>query len=166
MSKLPWIASAETVLGLHEVRDNAALSVYLKSDGAFLGNPSKMPWCGDLVDTAMEKGLPNEPRSKALKLNPYWALNWNEFGVPSGGEWYGSVVTFKRPGGGHVGFLVGISEDGLYYLVLGGNQSNKVSRTWIAKNRMQAIRWPATYANPRIPLPKYKKQGKVSVNEQ
>lgn len=164
MSKLPWIAAGEAVHGLHEVRDNAKLSAWLRSDGAFLGDPAKMPWCGDFVDTAINKGLPQEPRTKQLKLNPYWALNWNEFGVPSG-EWYGAIATFKRPGGGHVGFLVGESSDRLYYLVLGGNQSNRVSRTWIAKNRMQRLRWPSTYANPKRALPVYEKKGKASVNE-
>jgi len=28
--KLPWITEGETVLGLHEVRDNAKLSAWLK----------------------------------------------------------------------------------------------------------------------------------------
>ncbi|HLP66392.1 MAG TPA: TIGR02594 family protein [Rhizobium sp.] len=162
--KLPWIEEGEKVLGLHELKNNKELSAWLKSDGAFLGNPSKMPWCGDFVDTALERAIPNEPRSKALKLNPYWALNWNEFGVATD-EYFGAVVTFKRPGGGHVGFVVGISTDGQYYLVLGGNQRNRVSRTWIAKGRHRALRWPSTYKNPRIPLPRIEKKTAASRNE-
>jgi uncharacterized protein (TIGR02594 family) len=168
---LPWIEAAEKVLGLHEIHDIEALSRWLRSDGKTLGNPAKMPWCGDFVDTAITKALPREPRPGALGVNPYWALNWNLFGVPCG-EDYGAVVTFKRPGGGHVGFLVGVSEDGQFYLVLGGNQSNKVSRTWVAKARCQARRWPATYRNPAkdvaVPgatLPRLKKNGKASTNE-
>lgn len=162
--KLPWIAEAEKVHGLHEVRDLKALSTWLKSDGATLGNPSKMPWCGDFVDTALERALPDEPRPGALKVNPYWALNWGLLGNDCAPV-YGAVVTFKRTGGGHVGFLVGISEDRKFYLVLGGNQSNRVSRTWIAVSRAQETRWPATHANPKTPLPVFKKAGKASTNE-
>lgn len=162
--QLPWIVEAEKVLGLHEVRDNKALSAWLKSDGKFLGNPSKMPWCGDFVDTAMTRALPKEPRPGALGLNPYWALNWGLLGVACA-PCFGAVVTFERPSGGHVGFLVGISTDGAFYLVLGGNQGNTVSRTWIAKRRARATRWPATYVNPNIPLPVLKKTGAASKNE-
>ena len=162
--KLPWIIEGETVLGLHEVRDNAKLSAWLKSDGAALGNPSKMPWCGDFVDTALERSIPKEPRPGALGINPYWALNWGLLGVACK-PCYGAVVTFQRPSGGHVGFLVGISPDGLFYLVLGGNQGNTVSRTWVAVSRARATRWPATYGNPMLALPVVKKTGAASKNE-
>lgn len=161
---LPWIEAAEKVIGLHEVRDNKALSAWLKSDGKALGNPSKMPWCGDFVDTALSRGLPKEPRPGALGVNPYWALNWGLLGVACK-PCYGAVVTFKRPGGGHVGFLVGISTGGQFYQVLGGNQGNTVSYTWIDKARCQAVRWPATYGNPMTPLPVLKKAGAASNNE-
>lgn len=160
----PWIEAAEKVRGLHELRDIEVLSRWLRSDGKTLGNPARMPWCGDFVDTAIAKTLPREPRPGALGVNPYWALNWNMFGVECG-EHFGAVVTFVRPGGGHVGFLVGISEDGLFYLVLGGNQGNKVSRIWIAKSRARALRWPSTYANPMTRLPVLKKASAASKNE-
>lgn len=161
---LPWLKDVDRVMNLHEVRDNKQLSAYLRSDGKALGNPAKMPWCGDLVSTAIANTLPDEPRPGALGVNPYWALNWNLFGEACG-EHYGAVVTFKRPGGGHVGFLVGISTDGLFYRVRGGNQSNRVCDTWIAKSRCQAKRWPKTYGNPMTPLPVLKKRSAASKNE-
>jgi uncharacterized protein (TIGR02594 family) len=52
----------------------------------------------------------------------------------------GAVLVFVRPEGGHVGFY--ISESPTHYQVLGGNQSNKVSLTWIQKSRLVAARWP------------------------
>ncbi|MEG8021785.1 hypothetical protein [Sphingomonas aerolata] len=52
----------------------------------------------------------------------------------------GAVLVFDRPGGGHVGFYVG--EDATAYHVLGGNQSNAVTVTRIAKGRLTASRWP------------------------
>lgn len=160
----PWITEGEKVLGLHEARDGSKLSAWLRSDGKTLGNPSKMPWCGDFVDTALARALPKEPRPGALGVNPYWALNWGLLGQPTPPA-VGAIATFKRSGGGHVGFLVGVSEDGLYYLVLGGNQSNRVSRTWIAVNRAQALRWPATATAPKKALPVVKKKTAASTNE-
>lgn len=160
--QLPWLAEAAKVMGLHEIRDHARLSAWLKSDGKTLGNPAKLPWCGDFVDTALERALPDEPRPGPLGENPYWALNWAHLGVTCS-PLYGAVAAFKRPSGGHVGFLVG--EDATHYLVRGGNQGNTVSDTWIAKSRCQAIRWPSTYPNPRAPLPKLKRNGPVSTNE-
>lgn len=158
----PWITETQKVFGLHEVRDKARLSAWLKSDGKTLGSPDKLPWCGDLVDTAIARALPAEPRPAALGENPYWALNWGLLGVScSPCRW--AIVTFKRPSGGHVGFLMG--EDATHYLVRGGNQGNTVSDTWIAKSRARAIRWPSTYPNPRVPLPKLKRNGAVSTNE-
>ncbi len=142
MTDLPWMIEARKVMGLHEVRDNAALSKWLKSEGKTLGNPAKLPWCGDFVDTAIALSLPTEPRPGPLGQNPYWALNWLHFGKPCG-EVYGAVVAFKRPGGGHVGFLVG--QDKTRYFVLGGNQGDTVSITPILKSRAQGFRWPSTF---------------------
>ena len=81
MTDLPWMLEAKKVNGLHEVSDKAALSKWLKSEGRTLGDPTKLPWCGDFVDTAMSLGLPGEPRPGPLGQNPYWALNWLHFGV-------------------------------------------------------------------------------------
>jgi len=53
MSDLPWMVEAKKVMGLHENRDRAVLAKWLKSDGKTLGDPSKLPWCGDFVDTAI-----------------------------------------------------------------------------------------------------------------
>lgn len=166
MSKLPsipWIVEMEAVLGWHEVRDQKRLAAWLKSDGATLGDPTKLPWCGDAVDTALELALPDEPRPADLGKNPYWALNWSYLGkktLPC----YGAIAAFKRPAGGHVGFLVAESTN--HYLVLGGNQGDTVSRVWIAKDRARAIRWPSTFVNPNAPLPKMAKgSAAVSQNE-
>lgn len=160
---IPWVAEMEAVLGWHEVRDRDKLSIWLKSDGATLGDPSKLPWCGDAVDTALELALPNEPRPADLGKNAYWALNWSFLGKGTP-PFYGAIAAFKRLTGGHVGFLVG--EDSTHYLVLGGNQGDTISRVWIAKDRVRAIRWPSTYPNPREPLPKLKRgAAPVSRNE-
>lgn len=136
---LPWMEEILRRKGLHEVRNKGALWAWLKSDGRSLGDPAKLPWCGDAVETAIALTLPDEP----LPSNPYWARNWATFGdkvVPR----YGAVLVFGRGSGGHVGFYVG--ETATHFKVAGGNQSNAITTdALIAKNRLIASRWPATF---------------------
>ncbi|MDP2358029.1 MAG: TIGR02594 family protein [Beijerinckiaceae bacterium] len=138
----PWYAEAKRRMGLHEVRDKKALWDWLKSDGKQLGDPSKLPWCGDFVATALALTTPDDPQP----TNPYWAQNWQKFGVPLGKPALGAVLVFVRPGGGHVGFCAGA--DSAYYAVLGGNQSNAVTIARIERSRCIGIRWPKTYPLP------------------
>lgn len=153
---IPWIAEMEKVLGWHEVRDRDRLSRWLRSDGRTLGDPSKLPWCGDAVDTALARSVPDEPRPGDLGRNPYFALHWTYLGRQCP-PCYGAVGVFKRPGGGHVGFLLG--QDDSAYLVLGGNQSDAITRTWIDKRRLVECRWPIRWNNPRAPLPRVARAG-------
>ena len=138
---LPWYDELLRKKGLTEIKDHAKLSKWLKSDGATLGDPAKLPWCGDAIATCIALTLPAEP----IPDNPYWAQNWGKFGVPCEPT-KGCVLVFKRPGGGHVGLYVG--EDKNYFSVLGGNQSNSISISRIAKSRLLkgdgGSRWPAT----------------------
>lgn len=146
----PWIKELMKVDGLHEVKDFEKLSKWLRSDGKTLGNPTKLPWCGDAVDTAMHLALPDEPRPGDLGKNPYWALNWTYFGKPCRPCLW-AVGVFKRDGGGHVGFLM--AQTDTHYLVFGGNQGNRVCLTWIKKDQLVEARWPLSWANPNLDLP-------------
>lgn len=150
-AELPWITEVKKVWGLHEINDHAKLSQWLRSDGKTLGDPKMLPWCGDLAETAIKNVLPNEPFPGALGRNPYWARNWLLLGDATDPV-YGSVVVFSRGKGGHVGFLVG--EDATDFYVLGGNQGNAVNVVRITKQRLLGTRWPKTFANPKIPLPR------------
>ncbi|MFX8605073.1 hypothetical protein ABTM12_19650, partial [Acinetobacter baumannii] len=47
-------------------------------------------------------------------------------------------------GKGHVGFYLGEDDDAYY--ILGGNQSDSVSITWVTKARFVAARWPVSVA--------------------
>jgi uncharacterized protein (TIGR02594 family) len=44
-AELPWITEGKKVFGLHEIRNNAALKQWLRSDGKTLGDPKALPWC-------------------------------------------------------------------------------------------------------------------------
>jgi cell wall-associated NlpC family hydrolase len=91
--------------------------------------------------------------------------NWNKFGTRQKVAMLGDVLTFTRKSGGHVGIYVG--EDDVCYHILGGNQSNMVNITRIAKNRLSQIRrtsWKiAQPANVRVI--KLNPNGFISENE-
>lgn len=161
VTDLPWVAEGRKVLGLHEVNNRSSLMAWLRRDGKTLGDPSKLPWCGDFVQTCIRLALPSEPFPGALGQNPYWARNWALLGAETQPT-YGAVLVFGRDGGGHVGFCVG--HEGDYFAVLGGNQSNSVSIANIAKSRLIAARWPATFDRQPIYLPTTK-GGKITTNE-
>jgi len=160
---LPWMIEAKRVLGRHEVRDNGWLRAWLRSDGKTLGDPAKLPWCGDFVETCIRLGLPGEPFPRPLADNPYWARNWTRLGAEIAPT-YGAVLVFERGSGGHVGFAVG--HDDSAYHVLGGNQSNAVTIARISKSRLLASRWPETFDRPiSTRLPRMGAAGELSTNE-
>ena len=90
---LPWIVEGKKVWGLHETTNNAELTAWLKSDGKRLGNPAKLPWCGDYTETAIKNSLPNEPFVGPLGENPYWARNWLKFGF----DGFAGIIIFSAP---------------------------------------------------------------------
>lgn len=144
----PWMAEALSVQGLHEARDHAELSAWLRSDGETVGDPRNIPWCGDFVETAISLTIPDE----ILPTNPYLAASWaTKFGVHCEPQ-YGAVMSFWRGSPtswkGHVAFYV--AEDDEAYHVLGGNQRNTVSITRIGKGRLRpnGSRWPQSLVSP------------------
>ena len=124
----------------------------------------EIPWCGLFM------GICAKRAGYALPKDPLWALNWGTFGVNQPVAMLGDVLTFVRKTStgaraGHVALYVG--EDEAAYHVLGGNQSDSVCITRIAKNRLYAIRRPQF----RIAQPKNVRQvflsvsGRLSENE-
>lgn len=156
----PWVIEARRKIGLHEQRNNKSLKAWLKSDGNTLGDPAKLPWCGDFMETCIALTLPEEP----MVENPYWALNWKKFGRPVTGVALGAIAPFQREGGGHIGMVVG--HDKIYFHILGGNQSNAVTISKINKNRLSgSLRWPSTYPTPVEFLPMTTIDATVTTNE-
>lgn len=159
--EFPWMGIGLRKKGLHENRDNTALREFLKSDGHALGDPAKLPWCGDFVETCLALALPEE----ALPINPYMARNWLKFGKESAPT-YGAVLVFERPGSawsGHVCFYC--AEDATHFHVLGGNQSDSISVTRIARNRLLDARMPLTGGPYRAIKRRVDASGDVSTNE-
>lgn len=152
----PWHEALLRRKGLHEVRDRTRLMGWLRSDGRTLGDPSKLPWCGDAIETCLALTLPDEP----LPAHPYLARNWLKFGVSLPAPALGCVLVFWRGSrtgtAGHVGLYAG--EDSAGYLhVLGGNQSNAITIARLDRARLLGMRWPASFprsAGSRVMLSK------------
>lgn len=100
-----------------------------------------VPWCGLFVATVMVRA------QRPVPTGPLWALNWAKFGVDGGQPELGDVLTFQRPGGGHVAIYIAEDRQG-YYHILGGNQGDKVSIMRIDKQRMHSCRQPDYKAKP------------------
>jgi uncharacterized protein (TIGR02594 family) len=93
-----------------------------------------VPWCGLLMaKVAKDAG-------KTLPANFSRAKAWAAFGQPAPVPMLGDVLVFERNGGGHVGMYVG--EDKTAFHVLGGNQSDAVTITRIANDRLFTARRP------------------------
>ena len=164
--KLPWMETAKSHMGLREIRGkrhNPKIIRWAKNLGGWVASYYKtdeIPWCGLFTGHCMDDN--DIPIS--IK-NPLGARNWNKFGFKTDPR-YGAVMVFSRKGGGHVGFYV--SEDSKTYHILGGNQSNSVNVTKIAKSRFLGARWPHGFQTlhemhrGRI---RKKFDGKVSKNE-
>lgn len=161
MTAPAWYAEMERRKGLHELTHKKTLMSWLRSDGRTLGDPSKLPWCGDAVETAIRTTLPKE----VVPKNPYLARNWSTFGVATKPV-LGAVMVFnggkRPPPSGHVALYAG--EDATHYHVLGGNQSNAITVMRIAKNRLLASRWPITAPPPKT-LSVKKDGSKVAVSQ-
>ena len=144
----PWLALLLAKKGMHE--SQKATADFLRSDGRTLGDPRKLPWCGDLEETIMALTLPGE----ALPTNPYLARNWLKFGV-SIAPTRGAVAVFYRgsPNGtsGHVGNFLG--QDGDFYIVGGGkegalSQAEPVRALWEQiRSRSSPVPVPLAHAN-------------------
>lgn len=164
--RTPWINEVNRHMGLHELKNRTSLWAWLRSDKGSVGDPSKLPWCADLVETAIKLTLPSEPFPGRVGINPYYSLNWLEFGQKLNTPCYGAIAIFVRPGGGHIGFLVGIDPVRKRYRVRGGNQSNAINDCWVDISRCRGLRWPATYNGPKSSLPVMNSKGAViSTNE-
>ncbi|MCC7097289.1 MAG: TIGR02594 family protein [Thermomonas sp.] len=156
----PWLTEARRNMGLREVpgpRHEGRIVAFFRSALAGWFADDETPWCGAFAAYCMVRaGLPIPPKGEAVR-----ALAWAKWGVSTAPR-VGAVAVFGRQGGGHVGFVVGESADNLY--ILGGNQSNQVNITPIAKTRLVALRWPSGVPLSETRLPPMR-GGTVSRNE-
>jgi uncharacterized protein (TIGR02594 family) len=139
---MPWLESAFNLLGTQETPgagSNEAIMGWAENLELTSYNDDDIPWCGLFIAHCIGSQMPEE----VLPNNPLGARRWVNFGKEITPR-LGAVMVFWRgsPSGwkGHVGFYW--AEDDDAYHILGGNQSNAVSVTRIAKERLITARWP------------------------
>ncbi len=141
---MPWLEEAFRLIGTQEdpgKGSNEAILGWANDLGVDSYNDDEIPWCGLFVAHCIGSQMPDE----ALPRNPLGARSWEKLGDTVTPQ-LGAVMVFWRKNRddwrGHVGFYW--AEDTDAYHILGGNQSNSVSITRIAKNRLLNARWPST----------------------
>ena len=119
-------------IGLHERHDRQELKSLIGVD------PVRTEWCAAYVDYVLELNGLNGTDSLLAKSYKRWGIPVREPKV-----W--DVVIFDRgreAWQGHVGFYMGsFTRNGqIYYLILGGNQSDAVTIEAYPQNKVEGIR--------------------------
>jgi len=134
-----WIVAARSKLGEREIpgsRNNPWIVGFWQRLGASWFNDDETPWCGGFVAWCL-----NEAGLTYPKMFPR-ASSFKTYGTACPAQ-LGAIGVKARKGGNHVFFIVGQTEDKIYYKALGGNQGNAVTIMDIRKVDVDAIRWPA-----------------------
>ncbi|MFN4840170.1 MAG: TIGR02594 family protein [Phycisphaerales bacterium] len=160
----PWLAHARTLIGTREIpgsKHSPVIMDWIRKLGAkVLGInvvDDETPWCGTFMAWLMRQAGLNTPPIAVR------ASSWGLYGRGLLNPRLGCIMVFTRSGGGHVGLYVG--EDAGAYHILGGNQSNAVTITRIAKERLSAMRWPDGVPLPKPQIVRLTPSGKLSENE-
>ncbi len=154
-----WLTFARRYSGLKEIKGKKhapeILAMWEK-----LGLPFKtdeVPWCAGFVGFVLESVGIASTRSGMARSYEKWGVKLAKPAV-------GAVVTFKRTGGGHVGFVTGKDASG-NIMVLGGNQADAVNIKPFATSRVTGYWWPKGEPLPEGAIPTVNSDGKLSTNE-
>jgi len=133
---------AASYLGYTESTHRAELREFTGVD------PVRTEWCAAFVNSVLEESNIESNRSHKYPLTARAFLDWGQR-VSKENIKPGDIVVFPRGSQGwqgHVGFYLKteIVNGVEYYLILGGNQSNKVSIVTYRSNRALGIRRQAT----------------------
>jgi len=134
-----WVQWAKGELGTEEIKGkehNQRILTYGKSVTSIAYKEDETPWCSVFVNWVFDQvGI--EPTRSAL------ARSWLQWGIDCGSYKYGAVCIMQRGNKswqGHVGFAVDHKNDKV--LILGGNQSDKVSLQWYSLKDVLGFRMP------------------------
>ena len=133
---------AASYLGYTERTHRAELREFTGVD------PVRTEWCAAFVNSVLEESDIESNRSHRYPLTARAFLDWGQR-VSKENIKPGDIVVFPRGNSswqGHVGFYLKtqIVNGVEYYLILGGNQSNKVSIVTYRSNRALGIRRQVT----------------------
>ncbi len=92
------------------------------------------PWCSSFACYVMDRGYSGKYQEGNESPKNASSLSWRNWGTEIDNPVYGAVAVKSRNGGGHVGFVVGQSENGEDLYILGGNQAHEVNVRPYAKD--------------------------------
>lgn len=157
----PWVDEAYRHLGVREIpgdKHNPTILGWWKAIRRGGIKSDEVAWCSAAVGGWFEAVGIESTRFEG-------ASSWLKWGVPLPQPVVGCVVVFKRPGGWHVGIVVGRDRNG-HLMVIGGNQRNAVTVAPFEMDRARGYRWPSTVPLPPFaPLPFVASNEPVSIDE-
>lgn len=136
--KPAWLQLAENELGVSEIpgpKNNPRILEYQKFT-TLKASDDEVPWCSAFANFSMIGAGQKGTWSAA-------ARSWLAYGTGLTVPAYGCIVVLRRGKSnwqGHVGFYVGTDKNG-NYMILGGNQSNKVSIQPFKATDVLGLRW-------------------------
>ena len=153
MSEPVWLEVARSCVGQREVPGPSSngwiRSLWMGLRGGawfwqhYGEDDTQLPWCGAFVAHCVAAAGVDYPARYAS------ALAWSGWGEAVPGPVHGAVAVLTRNGGGHVGFVTGVSKDGKKVRLLGGNQNDQVCEAWFDTGRVTAYRVPPGHRAPR-----------------
>jgi uncharacterized protein (TIGR02594 family) len=163
----PWMLEARALIGTREVHgprhSSAVLRMWETVKAPF--RDDETPWCAAFVGHCMEMAGIRSTKSAAARSY----AKWGDTLVGPYQAAYGAVVVLNRPGSswsGHVGFLTGYDPDAEVFLILGGNQANRVQHSEFPRSRLVTIRWPQWGDHaPVLRCPPFTARGQYSRGE-
>lgn len=139
MQQQPWMAMAWRELGVREAAgsaDNPRVVAYFRDVGHDEIRNDEIAWCAAFVGACLERA--GVPSTRALNARSY--LDW---GMPVAEPALGAIAVLRRtsdPALGHVGFLVGSTDESL--ILLGGNQGDGVTVSAFDASSLLGFRLP------------------------
>lgn len=136
-----WMRFAWAEFGQREIAgpaSNPRIAGYIRRVGHPEAASDDTAWCSAFVGACLDRaGIPG---TGSLMARSYYA-----WGVPAPASSLGAIAILSRgsdPASGHVGFLVGMTDDAVF--LLGGNQSDAVSVARFDRGRLLGLRLPGT----------------------
>lgn len=163
----PWLQAMRDITGTKEYAGGADNPIIL-SWRDFIGSKypemklycagythDSIPWCGLTMAYCMAKSGVRPVFGPTATDRFLWAAAWRGIGEKLSKPKLGCVMVFTRDGGGHVALYEG--EDATRYQIRGGNQSDGVTLTWMAKSKFSGAYWPAaTQPSQETTMPNYR----------
>lgn len=148
----PWLKWAKNEIGVRRTGippGNSRIIEYWKMFKMSGIKNERVSWCSAFVGAALESvGINTNSDASIYKKrtkdsSQYW-LHW-QGGILLDKPVYGCLAVMERPGGGHVGFVYGKTQDGKHLILLGGNQGSSVSIAKFPMNKFIGYVMPNDY---------------------